>query len=105
VSDYYQRFSVELAGGTIRGVIPRFLNLWHYGTRFMLRLDKTSQPKPQQLITQFGTPQAHIIRQLIVQATPEGFSKELADEGSRALHATDAVADEAQSEDHAMICR
>jgi predicted transcriptional regulator len=44
-----------------------------YGTRFMLRLDETAQTKLQQLITQFGTSKAHIIRQLIVQATPEDF--------------------------------
>jgi hypothetical protein len=42
-----------------------------YDTRFMLRLDKTSQTRLQQLITPFGTSNAHIIRQLIVQATPE----------------------------------
>jgi hypothetical protein len=42
-----------------------------YGRRFMLRLDETAQTKLQQLITPFGTSNAHIIRQLIVQATPE----------------------------------
>jgi predicted transcriptional regulator len=44
-----------------------------YGTRFMLRLDEAAQTKLQQLITQFGTSKAHIIRQLIVQTTPEDF--------------------------------
>ena len=41
----------------------------------MLRLDKTSQAKLQQLITQFGASKAHIIRQLLVQAQPEDFPK------------------------------
>jgi hypothetical protein len=36
-----------------------------YDTRFMLRLDKTSQTKLQQLMQQFGASKAHIIRQLI----------------------------------------
>ena len=44
-----------------------------YDTRFMLRLDKTSQTRLQQLITQFGASKAEIIRQLIMQATPEDF--------------------------------
>jgi hypothetical protein len=44
-----------------------------YGRRFILRLDETAQTKLQQLITQFGPSKAHIIRQLIVQATPEDF--------------------------------
>jgi predicted DNA-binding protein len=42
-----------------------------YGTRFMLRLDERSQTKLQQLVKQFGASKAEIIRQLIVQATPE----------------------------------
>jgi hypothetical protein len=44
-----------------------------YGTRFMLRLDKPSQTKLQQLISHFGVSKAKIIRQLIAQATPEDF--------------------------------
>jgi hypothetical protein len=44
-----------------------------YDTRFMLRLDETAQTKLQQLITQFGTSKADIIRRLIMQATPENF--------------------------------
>jgi hypothetical protein len=48
-----------------------------YGTRFMLRLDKTSQIKLQKLMQQFGVPKAHIIRQLIRQATPEDFPNSL----------------------------
>jgi hypothetical protein len=46
-----------------------------YDTRFMLRLDEPSQTKLQQLVTQFGTSNAEIIRQLIAQATPEAFPK------------------------------
>jgi hypothetical protein len=38
-----------------------------------LRLDKTSQTRLQQLITQFGASKAEIIRQLILQAAPEDF--------------------------------
>jgi hypothetical protein len=44
-----------------------------YGTRFMLRLDEPSQTKLQQLIEQFGTSKAEIIRLLIAQAEPEDF--------------------------------
>jgi hypothetical protein len=44
-----------------------------YGTRFMLRLDKSSQTKPQELVKQFGASKAEIIRQLITQAHPEDF--------------------------------
>jgi len=43
------------------------------GTRFMLRLDKTTQTKLQQLMQQFGTSKAAIIRQRILQAIPEDF--------------------------------
>jgi hypothetical protein len=46
-----------------------------YGTRFMLRLDETSQTKLQQLITKFGVSKAAIIRQLLVEAKPEDFPK------------------------------
>jgi predicted transcriptional regulator len=46
-----------------------------YGTRFMLRLDKTAQTKLQHLVRQFGTSKADIIRQLIIQATPEDFPR------------------------------
>jgi predicted DNA-binding protein len=42
-------------------------------TRFMLRLDEPSQTKLRQLVKQFGVPKAEIIRQLIMQATPEDF--------------------------------
>jgi predicted DNA-binding protein len=44
-----------------------------YGTRFMLRLDEPSQTKLQQLVKQFGTSKAEVIRQLIAQAEPEDF--------------------------------
>jgi len=44
-----------------------------YDTRFMLRLDESSQTKLQQLVKQFGVPKAEIIRQLIVQAEPKDF--------------------------------
>jgi hypothetical protein len=46
-----------------------------YTTRFMLRLDELSQTTLEQLITQFGTSKADIIRHLIAQATPEDFPK------------------------------
>jgi hypothetical protein len=45
-----------------------------YGTRFMLRLDETSQIKLQQLVSHFGASKATIIRQLFMQANPEDFS-------------------------------
>jgi predicted transcriptional regulator len=44
-----------------------------YGKRFMLRLDQATQAKLEHLIQQFGASKAHIIRQLIMQATPEDF--------------------------------
>jgi predicted transcriptional regulator len=46
-----------------------------YTTRFMLRLDKSSQAKLEQLINQFGTSKAAIIRHLIAQAKTEDFPK------------------------------
>ena len=46
-----------------------------YGTRFMLRLDESSQTKLQQLVKQFGASKADIIRQLIAQANDEHFPK------------------------------
>jgi hypothetical protein len=46
-----------------------------YGKRLMLRLDKRSETKLQQLITQFGASKADIIRQLIAQAKPGEFPK------------------------------
>jgi hypothetical protein len=46
-----------------------------YGNRFMLRLDEHSLTKLQQLINQFGSSKAEIIRQLIAQAEPEDFPK------------------------------
>jgi predicted transcriptional regulator len=46
-----------------------------YGTRFMLRLDESSQTKLQRLVKQFGASKAEIIRQLIAQAKPEDFPK------------------------------
>jgi hypothetical protein len=39
----------------------------------MLRLDDPSKTKLQQLIMEFGTSKAKIIRQLIAQANPEDF--------------------------------
>jgi predicted transcriptional regulator len=44
-----------------------------YGTRFMLRLDEPTQTKLQQLVQQFGSSKAKIIRHLIAQAEPEDF--------------------------------
>jgi hypothetical protein len=44
-----------------------------YGKRFMLRLDEFSQTKLQQLMSYFGASKADIIRQLLVEATPEDF--------------------------------
>jgi hypothetical protein len=44
-----------------------------YGIRLMLRLDDLSQTKLQQLIEQFRTSKAEVIRQLIAQAEPEDF--------------------------------
>jgi hypothetical protein len=44
-----------------------------YGTRLMLRLDQTSQTKLQQLISHLRASTADIIRQLILQATPDDF--------------------------------
>ena len=46
-----------------------------HGPRFMLRLDSPSATKLQHLVQQFGVSQAKIIRQLIMQATPENFPK------------------------------
>jgi predicted DNA-binding protein len=46
-----------------------------YTERFMLRLDEPSQTKLQQLIQEFGTSKAAIIRHLIAQAEPEDFPK------------------------------
>ena len=51
----------------------RFHDSRTYTTRFMLRLDESSQTKLQQLIKQFGASKADIIRQLIAQAEPEDF--------------------------------
>jgi hypothetical protein len=53
----------------------RFHDSRTYTTRFMLRLDESSQTKLQQLITQFGASKADLIRQLIAQAKPEDFPK------------------------------
>jgi predicted DNA-binding protein len=44
-----------------------------YTERFMLRLDEPSQTKLEQLIKQFGTSKAAIIRYLIAQGAPEDF--------------------------------
>jgi predicted DNA-binding protein len=44
-----------------------------YTTRFMLRLDESSQTKLYQLIKQFGASKADIIRHLIAEAQPEDF--------------------------------
>jgi predicted DNA-binding protein len=44
-----------------------------YTERFMLRLDEPSQTTLQQLIKEFGTSKAAIIRHLIAQAKPEDF--------------------------------
>jgi len=46
-----------------------------YTERFMLRLDKPSQTKLEQLVTQFGASKAEIIRHLIAHATPDAFPK------------------------------
>jgi hypothetical protein len=44
-----------------------------YTTRLMLRLDETSQTTLPQLTQQFGPSKAHIICQLMLQASPEDF--------------------------------
>jgi hypothetical protein len=44
-----------------------------YGKRFMLRLDEPTWEKLDALSTHFDESAAEIIRQLIVQATPEDF--------------------------------
>jgi hypothetical protein len=44
-----------------------------HAERFMLRLDEPSQTKLQQLIKEFGTSKAAIIRHLIAEAEPEDF--------------------------------
>jgi hypothetical protein len=41
----------------------------------MVRLESPSETKLQHLIKQFGASKAEIIRQLIMQATPEHFPK------------------------------
>ena len=46
-----------------------------YDTRFMLRLDKTSQTKLEQLISHLRASKAQIICQLILQATLEDFPR------------------------------
>jgi predicted transcriptional regulator len=51
----------------------RFHDSRTYTTRFMLRLDESSQTKLEQLIRQLGVSKADIIRQLIAQAKPEDF--------------------------------
>jgi predicted transcriptional regulator len=52
---------------------PRSHDSGYYGTRFMLRLDETTISKLQHLVEHFDKPRAEVIRQLIVQATPEAF--------------------------------
>jgi hypothetical protein len=42
-------------------------------TRFMLRLDAASETTLQRLAEHFDVPRAQIIRQLLVQATPNTF--------------------------------
>jgi hypothetical protein len=51
----------------------RSYNSQIYDTRVMLRLDSSLATKLQQSVRQFGTSKADIIRQLIIQATPEDF--------------------------------
>jgi hypothetical protein len=46
-----------------------------YTARFMLRLNRTSFLKLQELVNRFDVPKATIIRHLIAQATPEDFPK------------------------------
>jgi predicted HicB family RNase H-like nuclease len=52
---------------------PRSHDSRHYGTRFMLRLDRASHTKLQRLVKRFQTSRAEIVRQLIAQAGPEDF--------------------------------
>lgn len=47
----------------------------HYDTRFMLRLDEPSRINLQDLVDHFHLPKATIIRQLLIQATPQDFPK------------------------------
>jgi hypothetical protein len=56
-----------------QGNRPRSHDSRYYGTRFMLRLDKTTVQKLQHLVEQFTKPRAEIVRQLVTQATPEDF--------------------------------
>jgi hypothetical protein len=44
-----------------------------YWKRFMLRLDNQASARLEELASHFGAPHAEVIRQLIVQATPEDF--------------------------------
>jgi hypothetical protein len=44
-------------------------------TRFMLRLDEPSRVKLEELVERFNVSKAEIIRQVIIQATPEDFPK------------------------------
>ena len=44
-----------------------------YGARFMLRLDRASETALQRLAEHFDVPRAAIMRQLLVQATPNTF--------------------------------
>jgi hypothetical protein len=44
-----------------------------YGTRFMLRLDDSTQEKLEALSTHFDTSAAEIIRHLIAEADPKDF--------------------------------
>jgi predicted DNA-binding protein len=50
---------------------PRSHDSQQYRIRFMLRLDKITAQKLQQLVEQVGRTQSEIIRQFIAQVTPE----------------------------------
>jgi predicted transcriptional regulator len=54
-----------------------------YTERFMLRFDHLTREKLDALATHFNKPASEVIRDLITQAKPGGFSQELADEGNR----------------------
>jgi hypothetical protein len=68
VSDFPASWQEEPSGG-------RSHDSRHYDTRVMLRLDEPSRINLQDLVDHFHLPKATIIRQLLIQATPQDFPK------------------------------
>jgi hypothetical protein len=68
LTDFPESWQEALSGG-------RSHDSRHYDTRFMLRLDEPSRINLQDLVDHFHLPKATIIRQLLIQATPEDFPK------------------------------